>query len=48
MENNLGQMLPYVRAAIGSRVEVEALPPQVLGTLHRPSAVLDKIKEVLR
>jgi 2-oxoglutarate ferredoxin oxidoreductase subunit alpha len=48
MENNLGQMLPYVRAAIGHRVEVEGLRPQVLGTLHRPAAVLDRIREVLR
>ena len=48
MENNLGQMLPYVRAAIGHRVEVEALRPQVLGTLHRPAAVLARIREVLR
>lgn len=48
MENNLGQLLPYVRSAIGRQVEAEALLPQVLGTLHRPAAVLARIKEVLR
>ncbi len=48
MENNLGQLLPYVRSAIGRRTEAEGLLPQVLGTLHRPDAVLARIREVLR
>lgn len=43
MENNLGQMLPYVTAAIGALTEVEGLPPQILGTLHRPADVLERI-----
>jgi 2-oxoglutarate/2-oxoacid ferredoxin oxidoreductase subunit alpha len=41
LENNMGQMLPYVQAAIGRWTEVEGLPPQVLGTLHRPTDVLE-------
>jgi len=47
MENNLGQMLPYVAAAVGSAAEVTGLPPCVLGTLHRPKAVIDRIKELI-
>ena len=47
MENNLGQMLPYVQAAMAGRTEVMPLPPRVLGTLHRPVAVLETIREVI-
>jgi len=47
MENNLGQMLPYVQAALEGRAEVIPLPPRVLGTLHRPAAVLETIREVI-
>jgi 2-oxoglutarate ferredoxin oxidoreductase subunit alpha len=45
MENNLGQMLPYVQAAVNA--DVISLPPQVLGTLHRPQEVLERIQEVI-
>ena len=47
MENNLGQMLPYVQAAVGRVAEVTPLPPRVLGSLHRPAQVLESIREVL-
>ena len=47
MENNLGQMLHFVQAALGHSAEVVPLPPRVLGTLHRPAAVLEKIREVI-
>ncbi len=47
MENNLGQMLPFVQASLG-RQRVRALPPGVLGTLHRPEHVLAHVREVLR
>ncbi|MBT4611688.1 MAG: 2-oxoacid:acceptor oxidoreductase subunit alpha [Gemmatimonadetes bacterium] len=43
LENNLGQMLPYVQAAIGNLTEVEGLSPKILGTLHRPADVLERI-----
>ena len=46
MENNLGQMVSFVQAAIGRFTEVIPLPPRVLGTLHRPAEVLAKIREV--
>lgn len=45
MENNLGQMLPYVQATVNA--DVISLPPQVLGTLHTPQEVLDRIREVI-
>ena len=41
MENNLGQLLPYVQAVLGRYAEVDGLPPRVLGTLHRPAHVLE-------
>ena len=47
MENNLGQMLPYVQAALGGGTEVIPMAPVVLGTLHRPATVLEKIKGVM-
>lgn len=47
MENNLGQMAPYFRAALDTGVDVQFLPPQVLGTLHHPDHVLGRIREVL-
>ncbi|HJP34289.1 MAG TPA: 2-oxoacid:acceptor oxidoreductase subunit alpha [Candidatus Latescibacteria bacterium] len=43
LENNLGQMLPYVQAAVGRRSEVDGLPPRILGTLHRPEDVLQAV-----
>ena len=47
MENNLGQMLPFVQAAVGRFTEVAPLSPRVLGTLHRPADVLERIREVM-
>ncbi|MDP6776720.1 MAG: 2-oxoacid:acceptor oxidoreductase subunit alpha [Candidatus Latescibacteria bacterium] len=47
MENNLGQMYAFVQAAMEGACEVISLPPHVLGTLHRPSDVLETIREVL-
>ena len=48
LENNLGQITPYVEAAAGGEAEVIFLPPKVLGTLHDPHAIADKVKEVIR
>ena len=45
MENNLGQMFPYVQAAVDA--DVISLPPKMLGTLHRPQEVMDCIREVI-
>ena len=46
-ENNLGQIVHFVRSAVEGRCPVEFLPPQTLGTLHDPQRILTKIKEVL-
>ena len=48
LENNLGQITPYVEAAAGGQAEVIFLPPKVLGTLHDPHAIVGKVKEVIR
>jgi len=47
LENNLGQITPYVEAAAGGQAEVIFLPPRVLGTLHDPATIVDKVKEVI-
>ncbi len=41
LENNMGQMLPYVQAAVGRYSEVDGLSPRILGALHRPTDVLE-------
>jgi 2-oxoglutarate ferredoxin oxidoreductase subunit alpha len=46
LENNLGQMYPFVRAALEGGPVVESIPPRVLGTLHRPDDVMSLIREV--
>jgi 2-oxoglutarate ferredoxin oxidoreductase subunit alpha len=46
-ENNLGQMYPFVKAAIGTGADVEFLAPEILGTLIKPEKVVEKIREVL-
>lgn len=43
LENNMGQMLPYVQAAVGRWTEADGLPPKTLGTLHRPQDVLAEV-----
>lgn len=45
MENNMGQMFPYVKAAMGRETEVRFLPPQLIGDLHDVDYVLDHLKE---
>jgi len=47
LENNLGQMFPYVQAALADGPRVHPLPPPVLGTLHHPDYVIEHIREVL-
>jgi len=43
LENNLGQLLPYIRAAAAGRADVTFLPPEVLGTLHNPRTVVEHL-----
>jgi 2-oxoglutarate ferredoxin oxidoreductase subunit alpha len=47
LENNLGQLFPYIKAAADCHAEVSFLPPRVIGEIHDPEAVLKKIREVL-
>jgi len=47
LENNLGQMVSYVKAAAKGEAEVVFLPPRILGTLHDPDTVVRKVKEVI-
>ena len=43
LENNLGQLLPYIQASAGGRAEVIFLAPEVLGTLHNPRTVVEQL-----
>jgi 2-oxoglutarate/2-oxoacid ferredoxin oxidoreductase subunit alpha len=46
LENNLGQLFPYVQAA--SSCPVYFLEPEILGTLHSVDRVIKKLMEVAR
>ena len=48
LENNLGQLVPYVQAAAEGLAEVVFLSPEVLGTLHNPEVVLNRLKEMVK
>lgn len=47
LENNLGQLYPYIKAAAAPFSQVYFLPPQIIGEIHDPEYILGKIKEVL-
>ncbi|HIE28159.1 TPA: 2-oxoacid:acceptor oxidoreductase subunit alpha [Candidatus Poribacteria bacterium] len=44
LENNLGQLFHYVKAATNGNADVRFIPPTVLGTLHNPEQILEEIK----
>ncbi len=46
LENNLGQIVPYVQAAAAGKATVSFLPPRVLGELHEIEDVLKAVREV--
>ena len=46
LENNLGQIVPYVKAAAAGKATVSFLPPRVLGELHEIEDVLKAVREV--
>ncbi len=46
LENNLGQLFPYVQAAAAGRCSVSFLPPRVLGELHEIEDILKAVREV--
>ena len=48
LENNTGQMFPYIKAEAAHNCEVSFLGPEILGQIHDPEYVLQKIKEIAR
>jgi 2-oxoglutarate ferredoxin oxidoreductase subunit alpha len=48
LENNLGQMYPYIKAAAAPFAEVSFLPPRLIGQIQDPEDILSRIKEILR
>ena len=48
LENNLGQVFPEVERATTGDTEAVFLPPETIGTLHRPAYVLQHVMEAAR
>jgi len=48
LENNAGQMLPYIKAEAVDRCRVEFLGPQTLGQIHEPEYILARLKEMMK
>jgi 2-oxoglutarate ferredoxin oxidoreductase subunit alpha len=47
LENNLGQMYPFIKAEAAAHADVSFLPPRVIGEIQDPEDILQKIREVL-
>ncbi len=48
LENNTGQMYPYIKAEAAAYCPVDFLEPELLGQIHDPTYILAKIREVLQ
>ena len=48
LENNLGQMYPFIKAEAAAHADVSFLPPRVIGEIQDPEDILQKIREVLK
>lgn len=48
LENNTGQLLPYIKAEAAQACQVKFLGPQVLGQVHDPKYILAQIREMLK
>jgi len=46
LENNLGQIYPYIKAEAAHFSEVSFLPPKLVGEIQDPEDILKKIEEV--
>ncbi len=46
LENNLGQLFPYVQAAVAPHCRVSFLPPRILGEMHEIGDILAAVREV--
>jgi 2-oxoglutarate/2-oxoacid ferredoxin oxidoreductase subunit alpha len=45
LENNLGQLFPYIKSAAGGSCPTSFQPPELVGQLHDPASVLKVIEE---
>jgi 2-oxoglutarate ferredoxin oxidoreductase subunit alpha len=48
LENNLGQLYPYIKAEAARFAEVSFLPPRLVGEIQDPEDILSKIREVAK
>jgi 2-oxoglutarate ferredoxin oxidoreductase subunit alpha len=46
LENNLGQIYPYIKAEAARYADVSFLPPRLVGEIQDPEDILRKIREV--
>ena len=46
LENNLGQIYPYIKAEAAHYAEVSFLAPRLVGEIQDPEDILRKIREV--
>ncbi len=46
LENNLGQLYPYIKAEAAHYADVSFMPPRSLGLIHDPEDILKKVREV--
>jgi 2-oxoglutarate ferredoxin oxidoreductase subunit alpha len=47
VENNTGQMYPYIKAEAAHACRVEFLGPEILGQIHEPEYIVSYIKEMI-
>jgi len=48
LENNMGQLYPYIKAEASHASRVDFLGPNILGQIHDPRSILARIREILR
>ena len=48
LENNRGQLYPYIKAEAAHACQIEFLGPQILGQIHDPENILARIKEMIK
>jgi 2-oxoglutarate ferredoxin oxidoreductase subunit alpha len=48
LENNLGQLFPFIKAECAHQADVAFLAPALLGQIHDPEDILKKMREILK
>ena len=48
LENNRGQLYPYIKAEAAHACRIEFLGPETLGQIHDPEYILARIKEMIK